>query len=223
MDTVLLEEKNISEYVYDTIYKVMTNGDEIHNAKFHHNTAYKDVVSICKYGILTLNDLNFKGIRKDSDEFLEVMDDNESHVNGNNCVSLAIVGLTDIYPNEDEYNPFSPNLVDFLISSDIKASRSAIHYGNEFLSHSSISVENIKSIDIRLLKLLGQVQSHTSDCSLKTVLQNYNYLREIALFLKRQQLVLPIREMSESSIFELNVIELANKPKLLLKKTKNNI
>lgn len=48
------------------------------------------------------------------------MSDTESHVNGKNSVSLSVIGLKDLYPNEVEYNPFSPNLVDFLITSDIK-------------------------------------------------------------------------------------------------------
>lgn len=75
----------------------------------------------------------------------------KSHVNCKNAVSLCVVALKDLYPNEDEYNPFSPNLVDFLVTSDIRVSRSSIHYGNEFLSFHSIKKEELKSIDIRLL------------------------------------------------------------------------
>lgn len=175
-------------------------------------------MSICKYGILTLINLNSKGIRKDTKEFLKIMGDIDSHVNGNNCVSLSVVGLTDIYPNEDEYNPFSPNLVDFLVSSDIQASRSSTHYGNEFLSFGSIMRDKIKSVDIRLLNLLCQDKSYMNDSSTQAIIKKYNHLREIALELKRQQLGLPLREMSESNIFEINIEKLADQPKLLLKK-----
>lgn len=218
METILLEEENVLEYIYDSICKVKNDGEEVKNAKYHHNTAYKDAVSICKYGILTLIDMNLKGIREDTKEFLKIMGDIDSHVNGNNCVSLSVVGLTDIYPNEDEYNPFSPNLVDFLVSSDIQASRSSTHYGNEFLSFGSIMRDKIKSVDIRLLNLLCQSKSYMNDSSTQAIIKKYNYLREIALELKRQQLELPLREMSESNIFEINIDKLADQPKLLLKK-----
>lgn len=218
MEAILLEEENVLEYIYDSICKVKNDGEEVKNAKYHHNTAYKDAVSICKYGILTLIDMNLKGIREDTKEFLKIMGDIDSHVNGNNCVSLSVVGLTDIYPNEDEYNPFSPNLVDFLVSSDIQASRSSTHYGNEFLSFGSIMRDKIKSVDIRLLNLLCQSKSYMNDSSTQAIIKKYNYLREIALELKRQQLELPLREMSESNIFEINIDKLADQPKLLLKK-----
>lgn len=218
MGNVLIEEKNILEYVYDNIYDIKNSGHEIMNAKYHHNAAYKDAVSICKYGILTLKDMNSHGIRKDSEEFLKIMDDASSHVNGDDCVSLAVVGLTDIYSNEDEYNPFSPNYVDFLVSSDIKASRFSIHYGNEFLSCSSIAKENLKSLDIRLLKLLCRDNMSIGKSFIHNILQKYNYLIEIASELQIQKLELPIREMSESNIYELDINQLAEKPKILLKK-----
>ena len=218
METILLEEKNVPEYIYDSICSIRLGGNEIIDAKYHHNTSYKDAVSICKYGILTLADMNALGIRKDSKEFLKIMADTDSHVNGNNCVSLAIVGLDDIYPNEEEYNPLSPNLVDFLVSSNIKASRSSINYGNEFLSCGSIMRDSLRSIDTRLLKLLCQDKSYMSDSSNQTIIQKYNYLRAIALEIKKQKLELSLREMSESNIFELNQEKLVNLPKLLLKK-----
>lgn len=51
-----------------------------------------------------------------------------------------------------------------------------------------------------------------------SVLQKYNYLRDIALDLQKQQLEIPLREMSESSIFELDIEKMYNQPKLILKK-----
>ena len=218
METILLEEKNVLEYIYDSICSVRTVGDEVKNAKYHHNTKYKDAVSICKYGILTLTDMNLKRIREDSKEFLKIMGDTDSHVNGNNCVSLSIVGLTDIYLNEDEYNPLSPILVDFLVSSDIQASRFSIHYGNEFLSFGSILIDKLKSVDIRLLKLLCQNKSYMIDSSIQAIIQKYNYLKDIASELKKQQLELPLREMSESTVFQIDTDKLVKYPKIILKK-----
>ena len=78
--------------------------------------------------------------------------------------------------------------------------------------------DKIKSVDIRLLNLLCQSKSYMNDSSTQAIIKKYNYLREIALELKRQQLELPLREMSESNIFEINIDKLADQPKLLLKK-----
>lgn len=218
MDNILLSETDVLEYVSDTLSDIKYNGREVFNAKYHHNTDYKDASSICKYGILTLEDLNRQGIRNDSDEFLKIMSDTESHVNGKNAVSLCVVGLKDLYPNEDEYNPFSPNLVDFLVTSDIKVSRSSIHYGNEFLSFHSIKKEELKSIDIRLLKLIQTKKMYIDYYMILSVLQKYNYLRKIAIEMQKQSINIPLREMSEKGIFELDIDKLSTQPKLVLKK-----
>ena len=214
----MLSKSDALEYVCDTLSDVKYNGREVINAKYHHNTDYRYASLICKYGILTLEDLNYQGIRNDSDEFLKIMSDTGSHVNGKNAVSLSVVGLKDLYPNEDEYNPFSPNLVDFLITSDIRTSRFSIHYGNEFLSFHSIKKEELRSIDIRLLKLMQLKQSYLNETLVKAILQKYNYLIDIALELKKQQLEIPLREMSESNIFELDIEKMSNQHKLVLKK-----
>ena len=218
MKTVLLEEKYILEYINDTVSDTRLSGEIIKDAKYHHNTSYKDAQSICKYGILNFLDLNKYGIRKDSTEFLNIMDDTESHVNGNSCVSLAVVGLTDLYPNEQEYDPFSPSLVDFLVDSSIKTSRTSIHYGNEFLCYHSINKEFLRSLDIRFLKLLKLKKPYINDNFITTIIQKYNYLRYIAMEIKKQNLNFPIREMSESTIFDLDLDKLISHPQLVLKK-----
>lgn len=218
MNNIVLSETDVLEYVCDTVSDIKYNGREVFNSKYHHNTDYKNASSICKYGILTLEDLNHQGIRNDSNEFLKIMSDIESHVNGKNAVSLSVVGLKDLYPNEYEYNTFSPNLVDFLITSDIKASRFSIHYGNEFLSFHSIKKEELRSIDIRLLKLMQEKKLYMDYSMILSVLQKYNYLREIAIEMQKQSLNIPLREMSERGIFELDIEKLSSQPKLVLKK-----
>lgn len=216
MKSIILDERDILEYIRDIIYDVRKCGMDSVNAKYHHNTAYEDAASICKYGILTLVDLNKYGLRNDTEEFLKIMGDNTSHVNGNDRISLAVVGLTDIYPNEDIYNPFSPYLVDFLVNNCIETSRSSIHYGNEFLSYNSITKEQLESVDVRLLKLLNS-ESNLKNLSVISVLNKYNSLINVAEELQKQKLDIPLREMSDSSIFELDIERLASQPKILLK------
>ena len=154
METILLEEKYILEYIRDILNDSKIKLALINDAKFHHNTSYEDAPSVCRHGILSLADLNKLGIKKYSEDFLRIMNDTESHINGVNAISLSVVGLKDLYSHEEEYCPFSPDQVDFLISSDIKASRTSTHYGNEFLYYSRISVEKLRSIDFRILALI---------------------------------------------------------------------
>lgn len=217
MSFIVLPREDVLGYVSDIISDIKYSGSEISNAKYHHNTDYKNASSICKHGILTLEDLNSYGIRNDSEEFLKIMGDTESHVNGNNSVSLSITGLDDLYRDEEEYNPFAPHLVDFLVCSSLKTSRSSVHYGNEFLSFQSINKEKLKSVDVRLLRFI-KLNELYADCSaILSVVEKYNYLRGVAFEMKKQSLDIPLREMSEDSVFELDIDRLAYHPKLHLK------
>ena len=219
MTTILLEKKYVLEYLKDILNDVKKTSFVVNHAKYHHNTSYRDASSICQYGILSLVDLDKLGLKNYTTEFLQKMDDIESHVNGSTAVSLSVVGLQDLYPNEDEYDPFIPSKVDFLISSDIKVGRSAIHYGNEFLSYESIGIDKLRSVDIRLLKLIELVEKGFSSnyYSIESVIEKYNYLKNIALTMKQFQLDIPLREMSYQDNSLMDVDKLSSTPKLLLK------
>lgn len=219
MKTILLEEKYILEYVKDILHDIKIGASVINNAKYHHNTDYCAASSICRHGILTMMDLKKFGIKNYSDEFLQKMDDIESHINGNDAVSLSVVGLQDLYPNEDEYNPFTPSQVDFLVSSKIQTGRSTIHYGNEFLSYKSIGTDKLKSVDIRLLKLIEMIENgySSNNFTIQSVIEKYNYLKNIALAMKYSQLDIPLREMSHQDNSSIDVDKLSSTPKLVLK------
>lgn len=217
-NVVLLEQKYILEYIRYLLNDMRLGSISINDAKYHHNTAYEDASSICKNGILTMLDMKKIGIKDYSDEFLKTMSDIESHINGIDSVSLAVVGLTDLYPDEDEYNPFTPTEVDFLVTSNLRAGRSSIHYGNEFLSYKSIGIENLKSVDIRLLQLLDSLSKKESDVeTIKRVINKYNSLKNIALTMKSTHLDIPLREMSYQDDTMMDVDKLSTIPKLVLK------
>lgn len=216
MGEILLEEKYILEYIKDTINSFKIKNININNAKFHHNTKYKTTSSILKYGILNMSELSNSGIKKYSENQLKVMSDIESHVNGINAISLSIVGLTDIYKGEFEYDPYNSKLIDLLISSDIKASRSSIHYGNEYLSYSSITADKIKSVDIRLIKLIEESKSIDE---VKNIIEKYNYLIEIASTIKKLNLDIPIRDMSNENL-TIDIDAISNTKKIVLKQNK---
>lgn len=219
METILVEERYILEYMKDMLSDIRMAPVGVTNAKYHHNTEYKDAPSICQHGILTMMDLKKFGIKNYTDEILEKMSDIESHINGNDSVSLAVVGLQDLYRNEDEYNPFHHNHVDFLISSSILTSRTTIHYGNEFLSRKSIEVDNIRAVDVRFLKVIELIEQNliSKNHSVLSAVDKYNYLKLIAMVMKNKELDIPLREMSNKDDFSIDIDKLSTLPKLILK------
>ena len=214
MESILLEKKHALEYIKKSLYSLKKEFVVIDNAKFHHNTSYKNAPSICKYGILTLSDLKKIGIDNYSESFLNILNDTESHVNGIHSVSLSIPGLKDIRHDEFEYNPFLEDKVDFLIDSNVHALRSSTHYGNEYLVNRSILTSEIKSIDIRLLYL---IEKKLNDNDIQELVNKYNYLREISKVLVKDNLKISLREMSFSDNFSIDSDELSSYPKLILK------
>ena len=214
--TILLEKKEILEYMKDIISDLKLSGTDVTDYRFHHSTKYNNAVNVCKYGIINLLEQNKLGLRNDSKEYLEMMDDEYSHVNGIENVSLAVMGLTDLYKGEEEYNSYNPFLVDFLLSKDIVARRKALHYGNEFLCN-GVSVDKIKSVDIRLLQFLHKVELKTDDQELDKIINNFNSLIDIANEMYIQKLEVPLREMSESNAYDLDVTSLMNESKICIK------
>lgn len=221
MDKVLLEEKYILEYIRDVFHDIKRKNVFVDDARYHHNSSYSDATSICKYGILTMLDLKKFGIKEYTKETLKKMNDINSHINGNDGVSLSVVGLKDLYLDEDEYDPFTPTQVDFLVSSDIQASRTSIHYGNEFLSYKSIEVNKLKAVDIRLLRMLDLIEKRYSlrNYSIQSATKKYNELKNIATIIKQLKLHIPIREMSYQDGFSIDIDKLSDIPKLLIKES----
>ena len=213
MKGFLLEEKYILEYIKYMIAEYKIKSIEINDAKYHHNTSYFDAPLVLRHGILSLSELNKLGIKKSSSEILKVMDDTDSHANGIDSISLSVVGLKDIDKNGFEHDPFNPSKVDLNISSDIKARRSTTNYENEFLCYKNIAVDKIKSIDIRLLKL---IEMDRKNYSIKDIIDRYNSLKDIALQLKLSNLDIPLREMSNGNL-TMDVDKVFSTPKLILK------
>lgn len=141
------------------------------------------------------------------------MDDTDSHVNGIDSISLSVVGLTDLYRDEFEYDPYNPTQVDFNISSDVKAHRLTTHYGNEFLCNDSISIDKLRSVDIRLLEL---IKLSEKGYSIRDIIDKYNCLKDIALAIKQSNLDIPFREMSSDNL-TMDIDKVSVTPKLILK------
>ena len=223
MKKIELEEKYILEYIKDILNDSRIKSEELDLKKlFHHNTSYKDTPSVIRNGILSLEDLTKKDIYKFSKEQLEIYSDHTSHVNGIEKISLAKVGLDDIYPNEEVYDPYRATLTDILIDDKVKAGRSSYNYGNEFLADSPILSDKFKSIDIRLLKLINELENKilnnkVDENDITKIIEKYNMLKEIANAISYMKLTIPIRDMSRENV-TLDVEKVKENPVLLLKK-----
>lgn len=220
MSKIILEESDILDYVEESISGIIVDPVEIVDDKFHHNTKYEDTVSVIENGILSGKEQNKLGIV--SDEKLELFSDIESHANGSESISLAVVGLTDLHPDEFEYDPFSEKNVDILITGDIHARRVSTNYGNEYLTDNCIMTDKFRAIDTRLLAYIETIRVSSTkepfDVAINQLLENYNRLREVALLLKKKSLDIPLREMSTNECTGLDIERLSNMPKVKIKK-----
>lgn len=219
MEKILVEENYLLEYIKDMINTFKLRAENISH-KYHHNASYSDTKSICQHGILSIRELHNLGIKKYTEKELKLMDDTDSHVNGCDKISLSIVGLTDLYSHEEEYNPYLPGEVDILISEEVKASRCSFHYGNEFLASKIIEPSKFRALDVRFLKLIHQFENKQllfkNLYNNQSMVDKYNKLREIALLLDELHLNIPLREMSSGS-YEIDTLRLAKTPELGIK------
>ncbi len=216
MNKIEIDERDIIDFIFDTLYSSKISLENLENAKFHHNTNYKNAPLVCRYGIMPLLELNKIGIRNDSKELLKRMDDTESHINGNDGISLAVLGLKDLYSYENEYNPLDPRVVDFIISNNIKAHRNTLHYGNEYIHYGSIELENILSLDFRLLEYISLKENN--QVTRNKLIEMYNCLLEAVINIKQLESGLLLREMSLNNSFGIDIDKFSKSNSLILKK-----
>lgn len=217
MNEKIIREKYALEYIRDILSTYSYALKNVDNAKYHHNAPYKDAPLIIKYGVLSMENINKFGIRSYSEDDLILMDDRESHVNGRNGVSLSIVGLTDLYAGEEEYDPFTTDVIDFLIDNNIRAFRSTIHYGNEFVSEGKITSDKIKSADIRLIKYIQDLLKKGRG-NIEDAVNKYNNLILMSKEIVSSNKDIQIREMSDGFNKTIDTLKISEERRLILKK-----
>ena len=217
MNEKIIREKYALEYIRDILSTYSYALKNVDNAKYHHNAPYKDAPLIIKYGVLSMENINKFGIRSYSEDDLILMDDRESHVNGRNGVSLSIVGLTDLYAGEEEYDPFTTEMIDFLIDNNIRAFRSTIHYGNEFVSEGKITSDKIKSADIRLIKYIQDLLKKGRG-NIEDAVNKYNNFILMSKEIINSNKDIQIREMSDGFNKTIDTLKISEEPRLILKK-----
>ena len=217
MNEIIIKEKYILEYIRNMLYScsyAIKNIDD--NAyQYHHNTAYEYAPSIIKYGILSIEELNSLGIRSYSKDYLKFIDDIESHVNGKDGISLSVTGLTDLYKDEDEFDPCQSNIVDFLVDENIKTVRNTTHYGNEFISENKISNDRIISADIRIINYINNL-SEKEGKAIFSVINKYNQIIMMSKEILRHNRNIQMREMSEGVNRKIDVEKMSEMPRLLM-------
>lgn len=217
MNEIIIKEKYILEYIRNMLYAcsyAIKNIDD--NAyQYHHNTAYEYAPSIIKYGILSIEELNSLGIRSYSKDYLKFIDDIESHVNGKDGISLSVTGLTDLYKDEDEFDPCQSNIVDFLVDENIKTVRNTTHYGNEFISENKISSDKIVSADIRIINYINNL-SEKDGKAIFSVINKYNQIIMMSKEILRHNRDMQMREMSEGVNRKIDVEKMSEMPRLLM-------
>ena len=217
MNEVIIKEKYVLKYIRDMLYAcsyAIKNIDD--NAyQYHHNTAYEYAPSIIEHGILSMMELNSLGIRSYSKEYLNFIDDIESHVNGKDGISLSVTGLTDLYKNEDEFDPCQSNIVDFLVDENIKTVRNTIHYGNEFISRDKITSDKIVSADIRIINYINNL-SKKDGKFIFSAINKYNQIIMMSKEILRHNRNIQMREMSEGVNRKIDVKKMSEMPRLLM-------
>ena len=217
MNEIIIKVKYILEYIRNMLYScsyAIKNIDD--NAyQYHHNTAYEYAPSIIKYGILSIEELNSLGIRSYSKDYLKFIDDIESHVNGKDGISLSVTGLTDLYKDEDEFDPCQSNIVDFLVDENIKTVRNTTHYGNEFISENKISNDRIISADIRIINYINNLGEKDGK-AIFSVINKYNQIIMMSKEILRHNRDMQMREMSEGVNRKIDVEKMSEMPRLLM-------
>ena len=214
---VILNEKDILAYIKDAIKSCNYGKLSMQQGLFHHNTNYKSLLSVIKYGLLSIEGLRNHGVYNISEDTLKLADDELSHINGKNGISLSKVGLTDLYRDEFEYNPLNPQYVDIQID-DVTARRNSEHYGNEFIAMDSIGNDKFKCIDTRLLELCKLYENNSlRNYNSQDLINNLNSLIESANYLKQNNLYIPIRDTSFNEENIIDIDKIANTSKISCK------
>lgn len=211
MKKIYVQKENVLKYILEllNIYKGETI--KLENARYHHNTDYKEGKNVVENGILTMKTLAAKGIINLSEEQLKTMDDTTSHVNGINGVSLAVVGLTDLYRDEFEYDPFMDSKLDVIVDSSIRARRNSTNYGNEYIADGNIDVSCIRAIDIRLEECINKVLNTEDEKIIIEMVERFNYLIEIASSLINSNILLREASFEQYKILDKENIAKLNK------------
>ena len=225
---LLIEEKEVYEYVRDTLNSLKYGIVNIENSKdiFHHTSSYSNVITILKYGILSLSDLRKKDLISITDDEFKKLSNYDSHSNGVDGVSFAKVKEKDpYYENQDMfyYDPVNClNHVDILYSINDRSNYRTgfdCNYYNEYVFTRSFPSDMIKSLDTRIMKLLINKPNKVHD-----VILYLNYLKEYVVFLQNNHLDIPIRDMSyekSNDCVKGNLLDnnkIMNMPKVLIKK-----
>jgi hypothetical protein len=221
MKTVNLSRKDIImayRFIRENLYSCKKEHLELVDDSFHHNISYKDAPNSIKFGLLSYKLQKLVKNKQITQKEYALFTD-ECHVNGIDRISIASTDSEDIDKNKFNYNPYSSNMVDIIISKDVPASRNTKNYSNEYLVKDIISQKYFKSMDIRLLQIINDIKKSVDITELEylilKMIECYNYLIILAdTMINYNYQKIPIREMSDNKIVDLDVKKLSKLPLL---------
>lgn len=207
-----ISEKDVNKALMEILYSCREPYINIESSKYHHNTTYEKVPVLIENGILSfklLKELN----KEEITEREMYLRSDPCYVNGIDHISVSksLFLYGDDYKNDELYDHTLPGRIDIVLSDKIPAYGIGINYANEFLVKDKIDIDMFNSIDIRLLSYL-LISDDSND-----LISKYNNLRNLAILLKKKNIDIPIREMSDD-LFSINKEKLSSAPILVLKK-----
>lgn len=200
LETINKKLPRVYSLVKENIYSCITSPVTVSDKKYHHRLPIKDVTSVLEYGLLSRR-LKAELVEKRNLTQQEISIYSVAwHVNGVDSISLANIEELEILDDKelnpwDIYHSFFP---DIIVSDKVEATKDTTNYTNEYLVKNKIPVELLKSIDIRILKIID-FPTLSKRKKIKLLLEYYEYLRTIAIFLVDNNLSIPLREISEVS------------------------
>ena len=230
LSKINVDVNNVYSVVKENVYSCVDTPIRIDDIKFHHNLHIESIPNALKYGLLS-NEMKAKiiEIRELTEQEIFMYSD-DHYVNGKDNISLAstMEDSSKMSSHERLYNSYQTGLSSIIVSKNVKAGRNAKNYYNEFLVQDKIPVDLFNSIEIRLLKLFNSKyafrNAKTEEEKAKEFIKTYEVLREIAIFLKENNLDIPLRESSNvmcnedsDNAITLNPEKVIEMPKLVLK------
>lgn len=193
---------NAYNIIKDNIYSCVISPRNITDVKFHHNISIREVPNILKYGLLSKKLKTSILENRELTEYEKNIYSDEFYVNGENYISLSSVeeNFCDMYKGEFIWDPYTKLSADIIINSDVKSYRNTTNYFNEYLVLDKVSTHMFNSIDVKIFKIFNSkffsLEKDTEEYKIKLLIEYYEYLKYIAIAMKKNNINIPLREIS---------------------------
>ncbi len=197
-----MENLKVLKEIEKNVEKSIITSKEIVNAKYYHNTDICNLPLVLEKGILTFRQRKELAGEEITEEEIYRRSD-PAYPTGVDGVSVAYIrDLREMYRDEWNYDPYSKECsLAFRVSSDVNAYPDLINYFNEAVILGGVKPEDLKAIEIRLLKELRK-----DNKNLNKLVDLYNYLIDGSKLAISKRLDLIVKDMDYDSCFDMEKI-----------------